>query len=183
MCRNLIHQSLIWSWDQGEEEGVMAVTQAPDCPFLIKPYPSSSGFCQVLGSASGNQSSLPSSSCTTKLLQQLFPPLLDALQEPRSGLLLCGPPGETRAGVGGDRRILRIPPLFLILFRKLPLPKSAPYPFRYSVPALHRSCTPCPGALYPADYLALVLEQNSAASGSVGPRFLPAPDPEGLTCE
>uniref|UniRef100_A0A8C6FNX3 Coiled-coil domain containing 142 n=1 Tax=Moschus moschiferus TaxID=68415 RepID=A0A8C6FNX3_MOSMO len=49
------------------------------------------GFCQVLGSASGNQSSHPSSSCTTKLLQQLFPPLLDALREPRSELLLCGP--------------------------------------------------------------------------------------------
>ncbi|XP_055255594.1 coiled-coil domain-containing protein 142 isoform X2 [Moschus berezovskii] len=91
LCRILIHQSLIRSWDQGEEEGVMAVTQAPDCPFLIKPYPSSSGFCQVLGSASGNRSSHPSSSCTTKLLQQLFPPLLDALREPRSGLLLCGP--------------------------------------------------------------------------------------------
>ncbi|XP_040079799.1 coiled-coil domain-containing protein 142 isoform X1 [Oryx dammah] len=100
LCRNLIHQSLIWSWDQGEEEGVMAVTQAPDCPFLIKPYPSSSGFCQVLGSASGNESSLPSSSCTSKLLQQLFPPLLDALREPRSGLPLCGPPGPAPLALG-----------------------------------------------------------------------------------
>ncbi|XP_019825435.2 coiled-coil domain-containing protein 142 isoform X3 [Bos indicus] len=58
------------------------------------------GFCQVLGSASGNQSSLPSSSCTTKLLQQLFPPLLDALREPRSGLLLCGPPGPAPLALG-----------------------------------------------------------------------------------
>uniref|UniRef100_A0A8B9WXM4 Coiled-coil domain containing 142 n=1 Tax=Bos mutus grunniens TaxID=30521 RepID=A0A8B9WXM4_BOSMU len=58
------------------------------------------GFCQVLGSASGNQSSLPSSSCTTKLLQQLFPPLLDALREPRSGLLLCRPPGPAPLALG-----------------------------------------------------------------------------------
>ncbi|KAK1332941.1 hypothetical protein QTO34_006472 [Cnephaeus nilssonii] len=43
-------------------------------------------------------------------------------------------------------------------------------------------CTPCPGALHLADNLALVLGQSSAASGSLGPRFLPAPDPEGLTC-
>ncbi|CAI9174055.1 unnamed protein product [Rangifer tarandus platyrhynchus] len=74
LCRNLIHQSLIWSWDQG--------------------------FCQVLGSASGNQSRLPSSSCTTKLLQQLFPPLLDALREPKSGLLLCGQPGPAPLALG-----------------------------------------------------------------------------------
>ncbi|XP_007459494.1 PREDICTED: coiled-coil domain-containing protein 142 [Lipotes vexillifer] len=67
LCHNLIHQSLIWSWNQG--------------------------FCQALASASGNQSSLASSSHTTELLQQLFPPLLDALREPRSGLLLCRPPG------------------------------------------------------------------------------------------
>ncbi|XP_057414032.1 coiled-coil domain-containing protein 142 isoform X2 [Balaenoptera acutorostrata] len=62
------------------------------------------GFCQALGSASGNQSSLPSSSQTTELLQQLFPPLLDALREPRSGLLLCRPPGETRYWGWGDKR-------------------------------------------------------------------------------
>ncbi|XP_065785680.1 coiled-coil domain-containing protein 142 isoform X2 [Muntiacus reevesi] len=74
LCRNLLHQSLIWSWDQG--------------------------FCQVLGSASGNQSSLPSSSCTTQLLQQLFPPLLDALREPKSGLLLCGQPGPAPLALG-----------------------------------------------------------------------------------
>ncbi|XP_069436621.1 coiled-coil domain-containing protein 142 isoform X3 [Ovis canadensis] len=58
------------------------------------------GFCQVLGSASGNESSLPASSCTSKLLQQLFPPLLDALREPRSGLLLCGPPGPAPLALG-----------------------------------------------------------------------------------
>ncbi|XP_043324041.1 coiled-coil domain-containing protein 142 isoform X3 [Cervus canadensis] len=58
------------------------------------------GFCQVLGSASGNQSSLPSSSCTTQLLQQLFPPLLDALREPKSGLLLCGQPGPAPLALG-----------------------------------------------------------------------------------
>ncbi|XP_054945258.1 coiled-coil domain-containing protein 142 isoform X4 [Physeter macrocephalus] len=74
LCHNLIHQSLIWSWDQG--------------------------FCQALGSASGNKSSLPSSSHTTELLQQLFPPLLDALREPRSGLLLCRPPGPAPLALG-----------------------------------------------------------------------------------
>ncbi|XP_068421156.1 coiled-coil domain-containing protein 142 isoform X2 [Eschrichtius robustus] len=58
------------------------------------------GFCQALGSASGNQSSLPSSSQTTELLQQLFPPLLDALREPRSGLLLCRPPGPAPLSLG-----------------------------------------------------------------------------------
>ncbi|XP_034857129.1 coiled-coil domain-containing protein 142 isoform X1 [Mirounga leonina] len=74
LCRNLFHQSLIWSWDQG--------------------------FCQALGSAGEDQSSLPSSSHTTELLQQLFPPLLDALQEPRSGLLLCQPPGPAPLALG-----------------------------------------------------------------------------------
>ncbi|XP_045302508.1 coiled-coil domain-containing protein 142 isoform X5 [Leopardus geoffroyi] len=54
------------------------------------------GFCQALGSAGEDQSSRPPSSHTTELLQQLFPPLLDALQQPRSGLLLCQPPGETK---------------------------------------------------------------------------------------
>ncbi|XP_043459700.1 coiled-coil domain-containing protein 142 isoform X5 [Prionailurus bengalensis] len=54
------------------------------------------GFCQALGSAGEDQSSRPSSSHTTELLQQLFPPLLDALQQPRSGLPLCQPPGETK---------------------------------------------------------------------------------------
>lgn len=74
LCGNLIHQSLIWSWDQG--------------------------FCQALGSASGNQSSLPSSSHTTELLQKLFPPLLDALREPRSGLPLYQPPGPAPLALG-----------------------------------------------------------------------------------
>uniref|UniRef100_A0A8C3X2V4 Coiled-coil domain containing 142 n=1 Tax=Catagonus wagneri TaxID=51154 RepID=A0A8C3X2V4_9CETA len=74
LCRNLIHQSLIWSWDQG--------------------------FCQALGSASGNQSSLSSSSHTTELLQKLFPPLLDALREPRSGLLFDQPPGPAPLALG-----------------------------------------------------------------------------------
>ncbi|XP_057599270.1 coiled-coil domain-containing protein 142 [Hippopotamus amphibius kiboko] len=74
MCHNLIHQSLTWNWDQG--------------------------FCQALGSASGNPSSLPSSAHTTELLQQLFPPLLEALREPRSGLLLCWPPGPAPLALG-----------------------------------------------------------------------------------
>ncbi|KAK2503229.1 hypothetical protein MC885_011963 [Smutsia gigantea] len=74
LCHDLFHQSLIWSWDQA--------------------------FCQALGSAGGDQSSLPSSSPTTELLQQLFPPLLDALQEPRSGLLLCWPPGPALLALG-----------------------------------------------------------------------------------
>uniref|UniRef100_A0A8D1BR75 Coiled-coil domain containing 142 n=1 Tax=Sus scrofa TaxID=9823 RepID=A0A8D1BR75_PIG len=58
------------------------------------------GFCQALGSASGNQSSLPSSSHTTELLQKLFPPLLDALREPRSGLPLYQPPGPAPLALG-----------------------------------------------------------------------------------
>ncbi|XP_057353051.1 coiled-coil domain-containing protein 142 isoform X2 [Manis pentadactyla] len=74
LCHNLFHQSLIWSWDQA--------------------------FCQALGSAHGGQSNLPSSSHTTELLQQLFPPLLDALQEPRSGLLLRWPPGPALLALG-----------------------------------------------------------------------------------
>ncbi|XP_003413629.1 coiled-coil domain-containing protein 142 isoform X3 [Loxodonta africana] len=80
LCHNLLHQSLIWSWDQG--------------------------FCQALGSAHGDQNSLPPSwdgstcSRTTELLQQLFPPLLDALQEPRSGLILCKPPGPAPLALG-----------------------------------------------------------------------------------
>ncbi|KAM8932120.1 coiled-coil domain-containing protein 142 [Lycaon pictus] len=74
LCRSLFHQSLIWSWDQG--------------------------FCQALGSAGEDQSSPTSSSHTAELLQQLFPPLLDALREPRSGLLLCQPPGPALFALG-----------------------------------------------------------------------------------
>lgn len=73
MCHSLFHQSLIRSWDQG--------------------------FCQALGFAS-DQSSLSSSSPTTELLQRLFPPLLDALREPRSGLLLCQPSGPVPLALG-----------------------------------------------------------------------------------
>ncbi|XP_054449508.1 coiled-coil domain-containing protein 142 [Pteronotus mesoamericanus] len=73
LCHSLFHQSLIRSWDQV--------------------------FCQALGSA-GDQSSLSSSCHTTELLQQLFPPLLDALQEPRSGLILCQPPGPVPLALG-----------------------------------------------------------------------------------
>ncbi|XP_062934909.1 coiled-coil domain-containing protein 142 isoform X1 [Cynocephalus volans] len=73
LCRSLLHQSLIWSWDEG--------------------------FCQALGSTLGDQSSLPSSSRTTELLQQLFPPLLDALREPRSGLI-CRLPGPASIALG-----------------------------------------------------------------------------------
>ncbi|XP_044117400.1 coiled-coil domain-containing protein 142 isoform X2 [Neovison vison] len=58
------------------------------------------GFCQALGSAGEDHSSLASSSHTTELLQQLFPPLLDALQVPRSGLLLCQPPGPAPLALG-----------------------------------------------------------------------------------
>ncbi|XP_032208408.1 coiled-coil domain-containing protein 142 isoform X2 [Mustela erminea] len=58
------------------------------------------GFCQALGSAGEDHSSLAASSHTTELLQQLFPPLLDALQEPRSGLLLCQPPGPAPLALG-----------------------------------------------------------------------------------
>ncbi|XP_063505399.1 coiled-coil domain-containing protein 142 isoform X2 [Pongo pygmaeus] len=67
LCHRLLHQSLIWSWDQG--------------------------FCQALGSALGGQSILPTSSGTAELLQQLFPPLLDALREPRLRLIFCQPAG------------------------------------------------------------------------------------------
>ncbi|XP_040849592.1 coiled-coil domain-containing protein 142 isoform X2 [Ochotona curzoniae] len=62
-CHSLRRQSLIGSWDQG--------------------------FCQALGSALGDPSSLPGASHTAQLLQQLFPPLLHALQQPESGPL-CG---------------------------------------------------------------------------------------------
>ncbi|XP_004742308.1 coiled-coil domain-containing protein 142 isoform X2 [Mustela putorius furo] len=58
------------------------------------------GFCQALGSAGEDHSSLAASSHTTELLQQLFPPLLDALRELRSGLLLCQPPGPAPLALG-----------------------------------------------------------------------------------
>ncbi|XP_039708595.1 coiled-coil domain-containing protein 142 isoform X1 [Pteropus medius] len=77
LCHSLLHQSLIRNWDQA----------------LL-----SSGFCQALGTAS-DQSSFSSSSHTTELLQQLFPPLLDALQEPKSGLL-CQLPGPAPLALG-----------------------------------------------------------------------------------
>ncbi|XP_012890054.1 PREDICTED: coiled-coil domain-containing protein 142 [Dipodomys ordii] len=62
VCHRLLHQSLIWTWDQG--------------------------FCQALGSTLRNQSSPVSAAGTPELLEKLFPPLLDVLQEPRSGLIL-----------------------------------------------------------------------------------------------
>lgn len=65
LCHTLLHQSLVWNWDQG--------------------------FCQALGSALGDQNSPASPSRTTELLQRLFPPLLDDLRQPRSGLILCHP--------------------------------------------------------------------------------------------
>ncbi|XP_039096053.1 coiled-coil domain-containing protein 142 isoform X3 [Hyaena hyaena] len=58
------------------------------------------GFCQALGSAGQDQSSRASSSHTSELLQQLFPPLLDALGQPRSGLLLCKPPDPAPLALG-----------------------------------------------------------------------------------
>uniref|UniRef100_A0A8D2HXW6 Coiled-coil domain containing 142 n=2 Tax=Urocitellus parryii TaxID=9999 RepID=A0A8D2HXW6_UROPR len=74
LCHSLLHQSLIWSWDQG--------------------------FCQALGSTLRDQNSPASLSHTTQLLQQLFPPLLDALQELRSGLIHCRLPGPAPAALG-----------------------------------------------------------------------------------
>ncbi|XP_003793513.1 coiled-coil domain-containing protein 142 [Otolemur garnettii] len=74
LCHSLLHQSLIWRWDQG--------------------------FCQALGSGLGDQSSLPSSSCTAELLQQIFPPLLDALREPKSPLIICQPLGPSPIALG-----------------------------------------------------------------------------------
>ncbi|XP_062065679.1 coiled-coil domain-containing protein 142 [Lepus europaeus] len=74
LCHSLHHQSLVRSWDQG--------------------------FCQALGSAVRDQNSLPASSHTMQLLQQLFPPLLDALREPGSGLLFCRPPGPAPTALG-----------------------------------------------------------------------------------
>ncbi|XP_048208745.1 coiled-coil domain-containing protein 142 isoform X2 [Perognathus longimembris pacificus] len=67
MCHRLLHQSLIWTWDQG--------------------------FCKALGSTLRDQSNPVSASGTAELLQKLFPPLLDGLQELRSGLILHQSPG------------------------------------------------------------------------------------------
>ncbi|KFO30171.1 Coiled-coil domain-containing protein 142 [Fukomys damarensis] len=59
------------------------------------------GFCQALASAAlGDQSSPASNSHTTELFRQLFPPLLDTLQEYRSGLILCQPPGPAPIALG-----------------------------------------------------------------------------------
>lgn len=103
LCHSLFHQSLIPSWDQGEEKGALGMMQAPVDLSPSNRAPSSAVFCQALGSA-GDQSRLSSSSHTTALLQQLFPPLLDALREPKAGLLLCQPPGETSSWGWPNRR-------------------------------------------------------------------------------
>ncbi|XP_054403994.1 coiled-coil domain-containing protein 142 isoform X3 [Pongo abelii] len=58
------------------------------------------GFCQALGSALGGQSILPTSSGTAELLQQLFPPLLDALREPRLRLIFCQPADPAPVALG-----------------------------------------------------------------------------------
>uniref|UniRef100_A0A8C6RC13 Coiled-coil domain containing 142 n=1 Tax=Nannospalax galili TaxID=1026970 RepID=A0A8C6RC13_NANGA len=73
LCHSLLHQSLVWNWDQG--------------------------FCRALGSALGDQISPASPSRTTELLQGLFLPLLDDLRQPRSGLILCHP-GPAPAALG-----------------------------------------------------------------------------------
>uniref|UniRef100_A0A8C8VWI2 Coiled-coil domain containing 142 n=1 Tax=Peromyscus maniculatus bairdii TaxID=230844 RepID=A0A8C8VWI2_PERMB len=73
-CDILLHQSLTWSWDQG--------------------------FCQALGSSLTGQSSPALLSPTAELLQRLFPPLLDALREPRSELHLCLPPSPAPVALG-----------------------------------------------------------------------------------
>ncbi|XP_032099298.1 coiled-coil domain-containing protein 142 isoform X2 [Sapajus apella] len=58
------------------------------------------GFCQALGSALGDQSGLPTSSRTAELLQQLFPPLLDALRKPRLRLIFCQPADPVPIALG-----------------------------------------------------------------------------------
>ncbi|XP_030777549.1 coiled-coil domain-containing protein 142 isoform X4 [Rhinopithecus roxellana] len=58
------------------------------------------GFCQALRSALGGQSSLPTSSRTAELLQQLFPPLLDALREPRLRVIFCQPADPAPVALG-----------------------------------------------------------------------------------
>ncbi|XP_033031085.1 coiled-coil domain-containing protein 142 isoform X4 [Trachypithecus francoisi] len=58
------------------------------------------GFCQALGSALEGQSSLPTSSRTAELLQQLFPPLLDALREPRLRVIFCQPADPAPVALG-----------------------------------------------------------------------------------
>nr|XP_013006992.1 coiled-coil domain-containing protein 142 [Cavia porcellus] len=75
LCHNLLHQSLVRSWDQG--------------------------FCQALASAARQGQSSPAShSRTAELLQQLFALLLDTFQECRSGLILCQPPGPAPVALG-----------------------------------------------------------------------------------
>ncbi|XP_074254030.1 coiled-coil domain-containing protein 142 isoform X2 [Saimiri boliviensis] len=58
------------------------------------------GFCQALGSALGDQSGLPTSSRTAELLQQLFPPLLDALRKPRLRLIFWQPADPVPIALG-----------------------------------------------------------------------------------
>ncbi|KAL1768117.1 hypothetical protein HispidOSU_015610 [Sigmodon hispidus] len=74
LCHSLLHQSLIWNWDQG--------------------------FCQALGSSLAGQSSPASLSHTAELLQRLFPPLLDTLREPRSEHSLSLFPGPAPVALG-----------------------------------------------------------------------------------
>ncbi|XP_004622860.2 coiled-coil domain-containing protein 142 isoform X3 [Sorex araneus] len=71
--RSLWRQSLIWNWDQG--------------------------FCRALG-CSRDDRALPSSSHTSGLWQQLFPPLLDALREDTTGLHLSAPPAPAPLALG-----------------------------------------------------------------------------------
>ncbi|XP_076690027.1 coiled-coil domain-containing protein 142 isoform X5 [Callospermophilus lateralis] len=100
LCHSLLHQSLIWSWDQGEKRGILGQLKSqvatPPSDYIFF----SSGFCQALGSTLRDQNSPASLSHTTQLLQQLFPPLLDGLQELRSGLIHCCLPGPAPAALG-----------------------------------------------------------------------------------
>lgn len=182
LCRNLFHQSLTWSWDQGEKKGALGVKQ----PQIT---PSSSNLIPHLQASARPWDLLVK--ITAALQHPLIPPnfcnsssLLSWMPFENSGQGCSSVSLQVRQGAEyGATEQLKMSPLFLYSVLKPASSQRGSATPQILHPPLPRSRTTCSGALYPADHLGLVSGQNSAASGSVGPRFLPGPDPEELTCE
>lgn len=182
LCRSLFHQSLIWSWDQGEKEGALGMTQPQIAPSASNriPHPQASARpwdLLVKIRAALPHPLIPLNFCNSSFLLSWMP-----FENPGQGCSSVSLQVRQGAGDGGNRTVEDVP------FMPLLCPEACLLPEGFWIsqilhPPLPRSCTVCSGALYPADHLGLVFGQNSAASGSMGPRFLPASDPEELTCE
>lgn len=182
LCRNLFHQSLTWSWDQGEKKGASGVKQPQTAPSSSNriPHPQASARpwdLLVKIRAAFPHPLIPLNFCNSSSLLSWMP-----FDNPGQGCSSVSLQVRRGAGDGGTEQFKMFPLFFYSVLKPASSQGGSLTP-QILHPPLPRSCTTCSGALYPADHFGLVFGQNSAASGSVGPRFLAGPDPEELTCE